>query len=107
MAKVTEPGAVFGELSALLDQPHTAEVRALETSQFHVANAHALLVRNPVALLYVAAVLARRLDAANRTLIELNSQIRVGQPRSAIDKTVEKMEGLLGSSGASLTVAGH
>ena len=106
MAKVTEPGAVFGELSALLDQPHTAEVRALETSQFHVANAHALLVRNPVALLYVAAVLARRLDAANRTLIELKSQIQVGRPRSAVEKTVEKMEGLLGSSGASLTDAG-
>ena len=102
MAKVTEPGTVFGELSALLDQPHTADVRALETSQFHVANAHALFVRNPVALLYVAAVLARRLDAANRTLIELKSQIQVGQPRSAIDKTVEKMEELLDSSGASL-----
>jgi CRP/FNR family transcriptional regulator, cyclic AMP receptor protein len=25
IAKVTEPGAVFGEVSALLDQPHTAE----------------------------------------------------------------------------------
>jgi len=34
IAKVTEPGAVFGELSLLLDQPHTADVRALETSQF-------------------------------------------------------------------------
>ncbi len=107
MAKVTEPGAVFGELSALLDQPHTADVRALETTQFHVANADALLVQNPVALLYVAAVLARRLDAANRTLIELKSQIQVGRPRSAIEKTVEKMEGLLGSSGATLTDAGH
>jgi CRP-like cAMP-binding protein len=106
MAKVTEPGAVFGELSALLDQPHTADVRALETTQFYVANANALLVRNPVALLYVAAVLARRLDAANRTLIELKSQIQVGRPRSAVEKTVEKMEGLLGSSGASLTDAG-
>jgi CRP/FNR family transcriptional regulator, cyclic AMP receptor protein len=103
MAKVTEPGAVFGELSALLDQPHAADVRALETTQFHVANANALLVRNPVALLYVAAVLARRLDAANRALIELKSQIQVDQPRSAIEKTVKKMEGLLGSSGASLT----
>src|SRR6266849_273917 len=39
IAKVAEPGAVFGELSALLDQPHTADVRALETSQFHVADA--------------------------------------------------------------------
>jgi CRP-like cAMP-binding protein len=107
MAKVAEPGAVFGELSALLDQPHTADVRTLETTQFHVANADALLVQNPVALLYVAAVLARRLDAANRTLIELKSQIQVGRPRSAIEKTVEKMEGLLGSSGATLTDAGH
>jgi CRP-like cAMP-binding protein len=34
IAKVTEPGAVFGELSVLLDQPHTADVRALEASQF-------------------------------------------------------------------------
>ena len=101
MAKVTEPGAVFGELSALLDQPHTADVRALEMTQFHVANADALLVQNPVALLYVAAVLARRLDGANRTLVELKRQIQVGRPRSAIEKTVAKMEGLLGSGGAS------
>src|SRR5262245_35178701 len=32
IARVTEPGAVFGELSVLLDQPHTADVHALETS---------------------------------------------------------------------------
>ena len=35
IARVTEPGAVFGELSVLLDQPHTADVRALDASQFH------------------------------------------------------------------------
>ena len=29
IATVAEPGAVFGELSALLDQPHSADVRAL------------------------------------------------------------------------------
>jgi len=39
IATVTEPGAVFGELSVLLDQPHTADVRALEASQFYVADA--------------------------------------------------------------------
>jgi len=107
IAKVTEPGAVFGELSALLDQPHTADVRALETTQFHVANADALLVHNPIALLYVGAVLARRLDAANRILIELKGQLQVGQPRSAIEKTIQKMEDLLDSSGARLTESGH
>src|SRR5436190_3915506 len=35
IAKVTEPGAVFGEISALLDEPHTADVHATENSQFH------------------------------------------------------------------------
>src|SRR5438874_10061167 len=66
IAKVTEPGAVFGELSALLDQPHTADVRALETSQFYVADA-AALVQDPTALLYIAGVLARRLDSSNQS----------------------------------------
>src|SRR6516164_1048934 len=33
IAEVTEPGAVFGELSALLNQPHTADVRTLEASE--------------------------------------------------------------------------
>jgi CRP/FNR family transcriptional regulator, cyclic AMP receptor protein len=35
-AQVTEAGAVFGELSALLDEPHSADVRTLEKSEFHV-----------------------------------------------------------------------
>jgi CRP-like cAMP-binding protein len=95
IAKVAEPGAVFGELSALLDQPHSADVRALETSQFHVADADALLVQDPLVLLYVATVLARRLDAATHVLIELKSQVRASQPGSEIGETIEKMEGLL------------
>ncbi|MGH6692457.1 MAG: cyclic nucleotide-binding domain-containing protein [Gammaproteobacteria bacterium] len=107
IAKVAEPGAVFGELSVLLDQPHTADMRALEASQFHVADAAALLMQDPTALLYVAAVLARRLDGANQALIELKRQIQAGQPRSVIGKTLEKMEGLLGASGASLVYAGY
>src|SRR5215468_8753394 len=78
IAKVAEPGEVFGELSALLDRPHTAEVRALEPSQFHVGEA-ALIAQDPTMLLYVAAVLARRLDRANEAFIELKSQVQAGQ----------------------------
>ena len=92
---MTDPGAVFGELSVLLDQPHTADVRALERSEFYVADAAVLLVKDPVALVYVATVLAQRLDRANHALIELKSQIQTGQPRSVIGKTAEKMEELL------------
>ena len=102
IAKVTEPGAVFGELSALLDQPHTADVRALETSEFHIANADALLAQDPITLLYVAAVLARRLDGANQALIELKRHLQAGQHGSLVGKAIEKMEGLLGASGATL-----
>ena len=107
IAKIAEPSAVFGELSILLDQPHTADVRALETSQFHVANATALLEQNPVAVLYVASVLAHRLDSANQALIQLKHQLQTGEPRSVVAKTVSKLEGLLGVSGASLVYAGY
>ncbi len=95
IAKVAEPGAVFGELSVLLDQPHTTDVRALETSQFHIANATALLAENPSAALYVAAVLAQRLDGANHALIQLKNQLQTGEAHSVVGKTVSRMEALL------------
>jgi CRP/FNR family cyclic AMP-dependent transcriptional regulator len=107
IAKVTEPGAVFGELSVLLDQPHTADVRALEASQFHVADAASILRIDPIALLYVATVLAQRLDSANRGILELKRQIQGDEPRSVIGRTVEKIEGLLGATGANLMYAGY
>jgi len=107
IAQVTEPGAVFGELSVLLDQPHTAEVRALEISRFHVANATTLFAQDPIAVLYVAAVLARRLDGANHALIQLKSQLHAGEPHSVVAKTVSRIESLLAVSGASLVYAGY
>ena len=102
IARVAEPGAVFGELSILLDQPHTAHVRALETSEFLVADAATLLAQDPIAALYVATVLARRVDGTNQVFIQLKNQLEAGQPRSVVTKTVKKMEGLLGVSDASL-----
>jgi len=104
IARVKDPGAVFGEISALLDQPHSADVRALTSSQFHVADAAALL-QDPAVLLYVAAILARRLDGANQTLVEL--MIQVDYPRKMIEKTAKKMKGLLGAGGVHLPYAGY
>jgi CRP/FNR family transcriptional regulator, cyclic AMP receptor protein len=51
IARVSEPGAVFGELSILLDQAHTADVRALEVSQFYLAD-EALLAKDPLAFIH-------------------------------------------------------
>jgi CRP-like cAMP-binding protein len=102
-----QPRAERGELSVLLDQPHTADVRALEASQFHVADAATMLRIDPIALLYIATVLAQRLDSANRGLLELKRQVQGGEPRSVIGRTVEKIEGLLGATGANLMYAGY
>ena len=82
IANVSAPGSVFGEQAVLLDQPHTADVRTLEQSEF-----------------YVAAILARRLDAANQSLIEVKRQLQAGEPRSVIGRTVEKTEELLSYGG--------
>jgi CRP-like cAMP-binding protein len=95
IAKVAEPGAVFGEISVLLDQPHAADVHALEISEFHVADATTLLTQNPIAVLYVATMLAHRLNGANHALIQLKHQLLTGEPPNVITKTVTKMEGLL------------
>ena len=84
IANVSARGSVFGELAVLLDQPHTADVRALEQSEFYVANAQATLAVNPTVALYVSATLARRLNAANRLLIEVKHQLKAGEPPSVI-----------------------
>jgi len=104
IARVSEPGAVFGEISALLDCPHTADVRALAFSQFHVV--HPAALQDPAALFYVASILARRIDEANRTLVELSSEIQE-KPPSVIDVTIKKMQRLLSASGATFAYAGH
>jgi len=105
IATVAEPGAVFGELSALLDQPHGADVRTLEAAEFHVADA-AHLLQDPAALLYVTMLLARRVDAANHALLELKGQIEAGEPPGLIEQTVGRIEGLLGAIGTGYIRAG-
>jgi CRP/FNR family transcriptional regulator, cyclic AMP receptor protein len=106
IATVSKAGAVFGELSALLDEPHSADVHALEASEFHVADAAALLAQDPVALLYVTVALARRMDDANRAFFELRSQLAAGEPQGLIDATLDKIEGLLGAIGSGYLRAG-
>ena len=105
IARVAEPGAVFGELSALLGQPHTADVSALEPSEFHVADA-AQLLADPAALLLVTTMLAQRVVAANDALIELNQQIEAGAPPGLLEATADKIAGLLSTIGTGYIRAG-
>jgi CRP/FNR family transcriptional regulator, cyclic AMP receptor protein len=71
LTRVDEPGAVFGDIGLLLGEPHTADVRAVQSSSFYVVqDAEAFLKEEPLAALYLATVLAARLDAVNHLVIE-------------------------------------
>ena len=101
IAEISTHGAVFGEFSVLLDRPHTADVVAVKASQFYVANAATPFMQDPVVLLYVAAVLAGRLDRANKAVVHLKGQIEDREPFFVIGQTVETIERALGVGGAS------
>ena len=80
----------------------------MEQSEFYVADGPAIFASDPAVALYVAAILARRLDFGNRSLIEVKQQLQSGEPLGVIGKTVEKVEELLSYSGdASLVYAGY
>jgi CRP-like cAMP-binding protein len=99
IASVNAPGSVFGEQAVLLDQPHTADVRTLEQSEFYVADATAIFAGDPTVALYVTTILARRLDAANRWLVAVKHHLQTGDPPGAIGKAVAKVEELLSYGG--------
>jgi CRP-like cAMP-binding protein len=76
-ATATEPGAVFGEMSVLLDLPHTASVRALTAATVYVVEpASAFLAAHPDAALPIATLLARRLQNATTYLVDLKRQFQ-------------------------------
>src|SRR6476661_3760645 len=75
VAVITEPGAVLGEMSVLLDQPHTATVRAAADSTiYEFDDAAAFLRDQPQVSLLIARLLAQRLNVANTYLADLMHQ---------------------------------
>ena len=75
VAILTEPGAMFGEMSVLLDQPHTATVRAISDSIiYEFVDAASFLREQPAVALLVARLLAQRLNVATTYLADLMHQ---------------------------------
>ena len=64
VAVVSEPGSVFGEMSVLLDVPHTATVRALSSATVYAfADAAGFLRSDPEVAFAIARLLAKRLNS--------------------------------------------
>ena len=75
VARTAQAGAVFGEMSVLLGCAHTATVRALKPSRFAIIeNPRQFLTSSADASFHVAGLLAKRLDALNKYLVDVKRQ---------------------------------
>jgi CRP/FNR family transcriptional regulator, cyclic AMP receptor protein len=75
VASITEPGAVLGEMSVLLDKPHTATVRAASDSViYEIDDAASFLRAQPAVAILIARMLAQRLNVANTYLADIKRQ---------------------------------
>jgi CRP/FNR family transcriptional regulator, cyclic AMP receptor protein len=72
---IDEPGAIFGEVSLLLDGPHPASVEAVEPTTCHVIRGGVdFLEENPLLAVAVARLLAARLKGMIAYLADLKVQ---------------------------------
>lgn len=72
---LSEPGSIFGEVSVLLDSPHTATVKAFTTSRtYMVQRANEFLQSQPDITYQVARLLAQRLHGVTTYLVDLKGQ---------------------------------
>ncbi len=75
VARVVEPGSIFGEISALLDVGHSATVRAAtQVTAYEIKDAAGFLEASPELTRAVANLLARRLIDATTYLSDLKHQ---------------------------------
>ena len=75
VARISDPGSVFGEMSALLGLPYSASVRALGPVRARLSeNAAEFIAANPAVALHTARILAQRLHAATAYLADVKSQ---------------------------------
>lgn len=74
-ARISHPGAIFGEMSVVLGRPVTATVRAATDVVVHrVDDPEAFLAERPGVALAVLRMTASRLDGMTRYLVDVKSQ---------------------------------
>jgi CRP-like cAMP-binding protein len=75
VASIVEPGAIAGEMSILLERPHTATVRAaLDSTIYEFGDAASFLRDHPAVALLIARLLAQRLNVATTYLADIMHQ---------------------------------
>lgn len=92
VATAAQPGLVFGEMSVLLGVPHTASVRAVKPCAFYIVRQpREFLKSSPVLCLHVSELLARRLDALNKYLVDVKHQFEGHDHIGMVDEVLEAL----------------
>lgn len=80
VSTIKQAGAIFGEMSVLLDRPHSATVRAVTDVQLYVIDdAIKVLEAHPAWLLQIARLLAQRVNATTAQLVALKQRQGEGE----------------------------
>jgi CRP-like cAMP-binding protein len=90
---IAKPGSVFGEISVLLDTPHTATVKTTLPSRFYVIDdPRAFLAAHSDVALGIAALLAERLSSMTTYLVDLKRQYEGSEEHfGMIDEVLETL----------------
>ncbi len=98
-ARIDHPGAVFGEMSWVLDKPATATVRAATPIEVHVMDdPDTFLAGNPGAAVAVLRMTATRLDGLTQYLVDVKQQFagltgHLGMVDQILDSLVHHQSG--------------
>ena len=90
---VSEPGAIFGEISAILSIPHSATVRAVTPCRAYVVEkADDFIKSNKEIGYYVCKLLAQRLNGLITYLIDIQNQFADHQDHlGMVDEVLEAL----------------
>ncbi len=92
VAWLSEPGDIIGDISALLDLPHTTTVRAVRESRFYVFDQpREFLEQNPAMSVHLCELLARRLVSVTAYLAEIKHQFAGHDHIGMIDEVIDKL----------------
>ncbi|MAS96359.1 MAG: 3',5'-cyclic-nucleotide phosphodiesterase [Verrucomicrobiales bacterium] len=73
--RISSPGSIFGEVSVILDQPHSATVRSIGESTFYFAeDGNHILEKHPELTYYISHLLATRLSFVSSYLVDIRKQ---------------------------------
>jgi len=87
VASIGEAGAIIGEMSVLLDQPHSATVRSRMGAEVYcVDDPNRFLDANPGVARQIASLLAVRLQKTTALLVDMRQQAKEREDHVMFDK---------------------